>query len=87
MHRIQVQLTAAQERQLKDLAKLRGCSISALIRESVDRLLGPAAQAEDEKWARASAAIGSLRDTATDVAVNHDKYIAEAIYAKKVKRR
>lgn len=87
MHRIQVQLTAAQERQLKDLAKLRGCSISALIREGVDRLLGPAAQAEDEKWARANAAVGSVKGPGGDAARDHDAWFADAVAAKKVKRR
>lgn len=87
MHRIQVQLTAAQERRLKELAKLRGSSISALIREGVDRLLAPDLQASDEKWARAAQAIGILQDSATDVAKEHDRYLAEATLAKKGKRK
>lgn len=87
MRRIQVQLTAEQERQLKELAKLRGCSISALIREGVDHLLAPQARTEREKWARANAAVGSLSGPGGDVAKEHDKWIADAIWAKKGKRK
>lgn len=86
MHRIQVQLTAAQERRLKELAKLRGSSVSALIREGVDRLLAPDLQASDEKWDRAARAVGIFQDSATDVAKEHDRYLADAIVAKKAKR-
>lgn len=86
MHRIQVQLTAEQERRLKELAKLRGASISALIREGVDRLLEPEAKAEAERWARASAVLGSVRGPGSDVAKDHDAWFADAIAAKKLRR-
>jgi Arc/MetJ-type ribon-helix-helix transcriptional regulator len=86
MHRIQVQLTAEQERRLKELAKLRGASISALIREGVDRLLDPARRAEDERWARATAVVGSVKGPAGDVAEDHDAWFADAIAEKKLRR-
>lgn len=87
MHRVQVQLTAEQERRLKDLAKLRGASISALIREGVDRLLEPEAKAEDDRWARASALVGAFHGPPGDVAKDHDEWFAQAACAKSAKRR
>lgn len=87
MHRLQIQLTEAQERRLKELAKLRGASISALIRESVDQLLQPGRETEDELWARASEVIGSASGPGGDVAKEHDQWFADAIASRKTKRR
>jgi Arc/MetJ-type ribon-helix-helix transcriptional regulator len=86
MHRIQVQLTAEQERRLKDLARLRGVSISALIREGVDRLLDPERKAEGERWARATAVVGSVKGPGGEVARDHDAWFADAIAEKKLRR-
>ena len=81
MHRIQVQLTPEQERMLRELATLRGKSVSALIREGVDRLLKPEKENREELWRRASSFIGSGHDFegATDVSERHDDYLVEAI--------
>ena len=81
MHRIQVQLTAAQEKRLKELARLRGSSISALIREGVDRLLEPDDKERKEMIERANAFIAKgYRDPeGSNVAENHDEYLADAI--------
>jgi hypothetical protein len=85
MHRIQVQLTAAQEKALREMARLRGESISALIREGIDHLIEPHKREHEAKVKRALEALDAikgLRDPhgATDVSVNHDKYLADAIY-------
>jgi hypothetical protein len=84
MHRIQVQLTPKQERALRQLSRLRGQSISALIREGVDLLTAPGDGA-GEGPDPALALIGLLGATGgpSDVAENHDDYLAE-IYAEKL---
>jgi hypothetical protein len=77
MHRIQIQLTLAQERTLRRLARLRGLSISALVREGVDRITVPEQRRRDRARRRALALIGAFSDKG-DVARRHDDYLAEA---------
>jgi Arc/MetJ-type ribon-helix-helix transcriptional regulator len=80
MHRIQISLTANQERMLRDLARLRGESISALVREGVDRLLEPERARREGRKEQAHALIGFAGPDAagkTDVAARHDDYLAE----------
>lgn len=79
MHRIQIQLTATQERALREMARLRGESISALIRESVDRLVEPEAKASADRWERARAVVGKYRSGKPSDAEQHDNYFAAAI--------
>lgn len=86
MHRIQIQLTQDQERRLRELAKLRGSSISALIREGVDRLIEPKVSALNRNWERANAVVGKYRSAEpTNVATEHDDYFAQAIIDSKAK--
>ena len=76
MVRTQIQLSEEQARALKRLAAERHVSMAELVRQGVERIL-----AEDElaeKWRRATALVGRFRDGATDVSVNHDKYLDEA---------
>ena len=84
MHRIQIQLTADQERALKEVARLRGVSISALVREGVDLLIAqPGGDASE--FDRALDLIGMLDSGGpTDVSENHDQYLAE-IYAEQLR--
>jgi hypothetical protein len=84
MKRIQVQLTEDQERRLRRRATTSGKSIAGAIREAVDRYVG-----EDDREARIQRALTAMnrfrsRDHATDVSVNHDKYLAE-IYGRRKK--
>lgn len=83
MHRIQVQLTAEQERMLRELAHVRGSSISALIREGVDAILAGQSAERQHRIERALAYLGSLPSAEpgepTDVAENHDEYFVQAI--------
>ncbi len=79
MHRIQVQLTAPQEQQLRDMATLRGVSISALIREGVERLLAPADDDWEQIKAEALSAVGSVPLGISDLAEHHDDYITRAL--------
>ncbi len=76
MIRTQIQLTEAQARTLKDLSVRRGVSVAELIRQGVERILAESEQAAT--WRRASALIGRYTDTAPDVAVDHDRYLAES---------
>jgi hypothetical protein len=82
MHRIQVQLTKEQERMLKDLARLRGESISALIREGIEHVLDPERERRRRRKDAMLAFIGCLGpspDGATDVSERHDDYLADII--------
>jgi len=86
MRRIQVQLTEEQERRLRRKANSSGRSLARVIRDAVDRYV-----VEDDREARiqrALAAMGRYSDRAgaTDMSVNHDRYLADA-YEEQVKRR
>lgn len=78
MHRIQIQLTAEQEKALREMARLRGSSISALVREGVEQLLGPEKKKREQARERALTFIGSFADE-PDVSRRHDDYLADAI--------
>ncbi len=83
MIRTQIQLTEEQYRFLRETAAEYNVSMAELIRRGVD-LLAEQQQKPDreELERRALAMIGIARDIegATDVSINHDKYLAE-IYA------
>lgn len=79
MVRTQIQLTEEQAEVLRHLAHERRVSMASLVREAVDRLIDHDDD-RDERWRRALSVVGKYRDKegATDVGVNHDKYLAEA---------
>lgn len=77
MVRMQVQFTEEQQAELRYQARKRGISISALVREAVDRELSRR-ETRAEAWARALAAIGSGHSGRHDIAERHDDYLAEA---------
>ena len=83
MHRIQVQLTPEQERMLRELAAVRGSSISALIREGVDALLAPTADEQQRRRERMLKAVGLFGSGLHDVSARHDDYLAGDIAARK----
>ncbi|MDQ2681031.1 MAG: CopG family transcriptional regulator [Candidatus Eremiobacteraeota bacterium] len=89
MHRIQVQLTEQQERALRELASLRGASISALIREGVDRLIDSPATPRAQAIERFRSIMGTYNepDGRTDVAMRHDEYLAETAHQDLVGRQ
>jgi hypothetical protein len=77
MHRIQVQLTAGQERSLRELSRLRGMSISALIREGVDSIISDTAR-DPSEHDPALALIGMVGPGGPgDIAERHDDYLAD----------
>ena len=88
MIRTMVQLTEEQMKALKELAKARKTSVSKLVRESVAQymVVMPREASREEKRLRALKFIEYIEqhpekfrdiEGKTDVAVNHDKYLAE----------
>lgn len=88
MVRTMVQLTEEQMKALKALAKARKTSVAKLVRESVEQYIvtAPTELSYEEKRQRALEFVKQIRDGKfkaydiegkTDVAVNHDKYLAE----------
>jgi predicted transcriptional regulator len=86
MIRTMVQLTEEQMKALKELAKARKTSVARLVRESVAQYVVATNKEADreEKRRRALEFIEQMKkepfhdkDGATDVSVNHDKYLAE----------
>jgi hypothetical protein len=80
MERLQVQLTRAQADRLREQARLRGVSIAALVRESVDAAFRDALQAPslEDRWRRSRAAVGRYGSGTSDpVSERHDEYLDE----------
>lgn len=84
MIRTIVQLTEEQHRVLKELAAEYHVSLSEMVRRSVDLMAHnkPRTRSREEIRQRALAWVGIARDRdgATDLSINHDKYLEE-IYA------
>jgi hypothetical protein len=76
MERTQISLTSGQARELRRLARARGTSMAALIREAVDRTYGRAD--EEARWRRALDAVGGFRSDRSDVSERHDDALADA---------
>ena len=80
MIRTQVQLTERQMNALKALAHKRKVSVAELIRQGVDLVIsGPEPISHEERVRRALSIVGKFSDEdgATDVSINHDKYLDE----------
>lgn len=78
MIRTQIHLTDRQAKALKKLAASRGISMSAAIREAVDRLIR-----EPDRgtlWKRAMSAVGKFSSGLHDVSERHDEYFVDAIW-------
>ena len=79
MVRTQIQLTEEQAQALKELAADQHVSVAEIIRRSVDTMIrSPRGCTEDERWRRAVAVAGRFHSGKTDIATNHDRYLAEA---------
>jgi hypothetical protein len=79
MVRTQVQLTKEQSEALKKMAAQQDVSVAEIIRRVIDTAMRSSyACAEDERWQRAVAAAGRFHSGKTDIAANHDEYLAEA---------
>jgi hypothetical protein len=77
MIRTQIQFTESQIAELRHQARQRGVSISALVRDAVDRQLSRT-ETLDERWARALSAIGCGHSGGGNIARDHDEHLAEA---------
>ena len=77
MIRMQVQFDVAEAKALRRAASERGVSISAVVREAVDRHVLTQHEREDA-IARAKAAIGTFSSGSGDVAARHDDYFVES---------
>lgn len=81
MIRTQIQLEEKQYRTLKEMAAEYNVSMATLIRQSVERFIEQEEKpSREELKMRALSIIGIAKDIegATDVSVNHDKYLDEA---------
>jgi hypothetical protein len=77
VERTQISLTSSQARELRRLARKRGMSMAALIREAVDRAYGAGAS-DDARWQRALASVGGFRSDRSDVSERHDEMLGDA---------
>ena len=79
MVRMQIQLTDEQAETVRRIARARGVSISAVIREAVDAgVVAPHAELRREQWERALAVLGAFHGGGGNVSVEHDAYLADA---------
>lgn len=82
MVRTQVQLTEQQHRKLRRWARQRGISLAEAVRRCVAERLDTeaAAPSREDRVRAARAVLGKYRDAggSTDVAEEHDRYLAEA---------
>lgn len=76
-----LELTDDEAENLDDLARQRNVPVVDLIHDAVRQLLQPRGLlATDERRRRAAAASGCIRfGDVTDLAENHDRYLAEAL--------
>lgn len=77
MVRTIIQLPEHQAAALERAARRRGVSKAAVVREALERLLGPETAEDDQALRRALAAAGSLASGVPDLAERHDDYLAE----------
>jgi hypothetical protein len=79
MVRMQVQLTDEQSRILKMMALEQGVSVAEFISQSIDAYIGSTNRlSSDERRQRALAIVGIAGSGQSDLAVEHDRYLAEA---------
>lgn len=73
MNRVMVQLRAEQESRLKAIARVRGVSISELVRQGVDCVI-EREDPQDMRKRRALSAIGCLNSGEPDISIRHDEF-------------
>jgi hypothetical protein len=76
MERTHISLTTEQMRRLRRVARRRGTSMAALIRDAVDRVYGDE-DANDAAWDRALASLDGFRSDGSDVSESHDTYLTD----------
>jgi hypothetical protein len=78
VERTQISLTRDQAALLRRLARERGTSMAALIRQAIGEAYpqGPE-PSRDELWRRATEVVGKYRSGLADLAERHDDYLNE----------
>lgn len=76
MIRVQVQLTEEQAEALRRQAAQRRTSVARLVRDAVDASLREGRSSA--QWDRALAVLGRFGSGASDVSVEHDRYLDDA---------
>jgi hypothetical protein len=78
MVRTQIQLTDAQARRVRRLAKERGVSMAEVIRTCLDQVLESSEPDRSALYERAEAIVGQFEDQCDtrDLARRHDDYLA-----------
>jgi len=80
VERTQISLDAAQAARLRRLARERGTSMAALIRDAVEQTFPEAADdSRDVRWARAMTAVGSQRSGSKDASSRVDEELADSV--------
>jgi predicted transcriptional regulator len=77
MVRTIIQLPQEQATALQRIARRRGVSRAAVVRDALAQVLAPELAAEDEALKRALAAAGSFNSGIPDLAERHDDYTFE----------
>lgn len=77
MVRTQIQLTEEQASTIRKIARKRHVSMAEVIRQSIDTLV-KVGTADEERRMRALEAAGKFHSGVSDLAAEHDKYLAEA---------
>lgn len=81
MVRTQIHLTEEQSNQLEQLATQENISVAEIIQRSIDRYLQEQGDVSPEERRRRLLSVSGIGSSqVTDLAENHDKYLAE-IYA------
>lgn len=76
MHRMQIQLTEEQATALRRLARRRGVSIAALVREAAQALI-ERGDVDAERRARAREVVGRYASGRGDIAREHDRELED----------
>ena len=77
MIRTQVQLTDEQAQALKALSAKTGLSIAELVRRALVPMLRDGLTGDAERRRRATEIVGRFHSGKTDIAREHDRYLAE----------
>lgn len=78
---MQIRLTPQQARALREMALERKVSMAALVRQAVDLFLLSASPSLEKRQRWALTVIGAFDSERSDVAEEHDRYLAEAYKA------
>jgi hypothetical protein len=79
MQRTMISLTDDQARRLRRAADSRGVSMAAVIRDAIDEIPDPPLTDREILVRRALEVVGKYRSDGSNVAVEHDEYLAEAL--------